>query len=144
MKLFTLIFLSLFLNKSCDSQTKNDLKTAAIEYTASSRGFYQKITIQDQMVSISKDRNSNVKPIATKISDDDWKELSGYFEAIALNNLASLKAPTEKRFHDGAAIANLEIMYNDKSYKTNSFDHGYPPEAIKKIIAKINSFAKKE
>jgi hypothetical protein len=144
MKLFTLIFLSLFLHKSCDSQTKIDLKTAVSEYTANSRGFYQKITIQDQIVSISKDRSGNVKPIVTKISDNDWKELIGYLESIELDDLAGLKAPTEKRFYDGAAIANLEIIYKDKSYKTNSFDHGYPPESIKKIVNKINSFAKKE
>ena len=144
MKLFTLIFLSLFLSKSCESQTKNDLKTAILEYTANTRGFYQKITIQDQLVSILKDRSGNDKPVDIKISDKDWKELVGCFETINLDSLETLKAPTEKRFHDGAAIANLEVMYKDKSYKTNSFDHGYPPDAIKKIVDKINSFAKKE
>ena len=144
MKLFTMIFLSVFLSKSCEGQTKNDLKTAVLEYTANTRGFYQKITIQDQMVSVSKDRSGNDKPIATKISDADWKELISYFETINLDSLATLKAPTEKRFHDGAAIANLEVSYKDKKYKTTSFDHGYPPEAIQKLVTKINSFAKKE
>ena len=144
MKLFTMIFLSIFLSKSCEGQTKNDLKTAVLEYTANTRGFYQKITIQDQMVSISKDRSGNEKPVATKISEKDWKELVGYFETIELESLATLKAPTEKRFHDGAAIANLKVTYKDKTYQTEAFDHGYPPEAIKKLITKINSFAKKE
>ena len=144
MKLFTMIFLSVFLSKSCEGQTKNDLKTAVLEYTANTRGFYQKITIQDQMVSISKDRSGNEKPVATKISDKDWKELVGYFETIELDSLATLKAPTEKRFHDGAAIANLDVTYKDKTYQTTSFDHGYPPETIKKLVTKINSFAKKE
>jgi len=144
MKLFTMIFLSLFLSKSCEGQTKNDLKTAVLEYTASTRGFYQKITIQDLMVIVSKDRSRNEKPLATKISDADWKELVGYFETIELDSLPTLKAPTEKRFHDGAAIANLKIIFKDKEYKTTSFDHGYPPEAIKKIVDKINTFAKKE
>lgn len=144
MKLFTIIFLSLFLNKSCEGQTKNDLKTAVLEYTANTRGFYQKITIQDQMVSISKDRSGTDKPVETKISDKDWKELIGYFETIKLDSLETLKATTEKRFYDGAAIANLEVMYKDKTYKTTSFDHGYPPDTIKKIVDKINSFAKKQ
>jgi len=144
MKLFTMIFLSLFLSKSCEGQTKNDLKTAVLEYTASTRGFYQKITIQDLMVIVSKDRSRNEKPLATKISEEDWKELAGYFETIELDSLPTLKAPTEKRFHDGAAIANLKINFKDKEYKTTSFDHGYPPEAIKKIVDKINTFAKKE
>ncbi|NDP25849.1 MAG: hypothetical protein GZ087_00240 [Flavobacterium sp.] len=144
MKLFTMIFLSIFLGKSCSSQTKNDLKTAVLEYTANTRGFYQKITIQDQMVSVSKDRNSNEKPIATKISDKDWKELVGYFETIELDSLATLKAPTEKRFHDGAAIANLKVVYKDKTYETVAFDHGFAPTEIKKLVDKLNTFAKKE
>jgi len=144
MKLFTMIFLSIFLGKSCEGQTKNDLKTAVLEYTANTRGFYQKITIQDQMVSVSKDRSGTDKPVATKISEKDWKELVGYFETIELDSLATLKAPTQKRFHDGAAIADLKVTYKDKKYQTAAFDHGYPPEAIKKIVDKINSFAKKE
>jgi hypothetical protein len=144
MKLYALVLLSVFLSKSCESQTKNDLKTAVLEYTANTRGFYQKITIQDQTVSVSKDRSGNDKPIATKISEKEWKELVGYFEAVDLDGLATLKAPTKKRFHDGAAIANLKVIYKDKTYETEAFDHGYPPEAIKKIVVKINSFAKKE
>jgi hypothetical protein len=115
-----------------------------LEYTANTRGFYQKITIQDQMVSVSKDRSGNDMPVATKISEKDWKELVGYFETIELEGLATLKAPTEKRFYDGAAIAELKVTYKDKVYQTTSFDHGYPPEAIKKLVTKINSFAKKE
>ena len=144
MKLFTVLLLSVLLGKSCSSQTKNDLKTAILEYTANTRGFYQKISIKDQMVSVSKDRSGMDEPVATKISDADWKELVGYFENINLDGLPSLKAPTEKRFHDGAAIANLKVIYKDKAYETKAFDHGYPPAEIKKIIDKINSFAKKE
>ena len=139
-----MIFLSLFLGKSCSSQTKNDLKTAVLEYTANTRGFYQKITIQDQMVSISKDRSGKDNPVATKISEKDWNELVDYLDAVELDSLPTLKAPTEKRFHDGAAIANLKVTHKDKIYETESFDHGYPPGAIKKLVAKINSFAKEK
>ena len=142
MKLFAVLLLSVFLSKSCESQNKNDLKTAVLEYTANTRGFYQKIQIQDQKVTISKDRSGNDLPEAMIISDGDWKELVGYFETIELDNLATLKAPTEKRFHDGAAIADLKVTYKDKTYQTEAFDHGYPPEAIKKLVDKINSFAK--
>ena len=144
MKLFAVILLSVFLSKSCESQNKNDLKTAVLEYTANTRGFYQNITIQNQMVAVSKDRSGNDKPVAIKISDADWKELVGYFETINLDSLATLKAPTKKRLHDGAAIANLKVVYKDKTYKTESFDHGFPPETIKILVTKINTFAKKE
>jgi hypothetical protein len=144
MKLFTMIFLSILLGKSCCTHSQNDSKEAVLEYTANTRGFYQKITIQDQTISISKDRSGNEKPVSTKISEKDWKELVGYFEKINLDSLSTLKAPTQKRFHDGAAIADLKVTYKNKTYQTEAFDHGYPPEAIKKLIDKINSFAKKE
>lgn len=144
MRLFAMILCSVFLSKSCTGQTKNDLKTAVLEYTANTRGFYQKITVKNHAVTISKDRSGNDEPVATKISEKDWKELVGYFETIELDSLATLKAPTEKRFHDGAAIANLKVIYKDKTYETEAFDHGVPPAAIKKIVVKINSFAKKE
>lgn len=143
MKLFTMIFLSIFLGKSCCSQSQIDSKEAVLEYIANTRGFYQKITIHNQTVTISKDRNENDKPVATKITDKDWKEMVGYIERIGLDSLSALKSPTEKRFHDGAAIANLKVVYKDKTYETTSFDHGYPPEKIKKLVEKINSFAKK-
>lgn len=144
MKLFTVLLLSVLLGKSCSSQTKNDLKNAILEYTANTRGFYQKISVKDQMVTVSKDRSGKDEPVAIKISDADWKELVGYFETVNLDGFSSLKAPTEKRFHDGAAIANLKVIYNDKTYETNAFDHGYPPAEIKKIVDKINSLAKEE
>ena len=144
MKLFAVFLLSVFLSKSCETQNKNDLKTAVLEYTANTRGFYQKITIQNQMVAVSKDRSGNEKPVAIKISDADWKELVGYFETINLDSLTTLKSPTKKRLHDGAAIANLKVVYKDKTYKTESFDHGFPPETIKILVTKINTFAKKE
>ena len=144
MKLFTVLLLSVLLGKSCSSQTKNDLKNAILEYTANTRGFYQKISVKDQMVTVSKDRSGKDEPVATKISDADWKELVGYFETVNLDGFSSLKAPTEKRFHDGAAIANLKVIYKDKTYETNAFDHGYPPAEIKKIVDKINSLAKEE
>ena len=143
MKLFAVVFLSIFLSKSCTSQSQNDLKNTVLEYTANTRGFYQKISIQNQMVTVFKDRSGNDKPVATKILDKDWKELVGYFETVELDSLSTLKAPTDKRFQDGAAIANLKIVSKDKTYETSAFDHGFPPEKIKKLVDKINSFVKK-
>jgi hypothetical protein len=144
MKILSLLFLTIFLGKGCNGAQAQEIRNAVIEYEANTRGFYQKITIKNQMVTISKDRDGNDKATPTKISDADWKELVDYFETMKLDSLATLKAPTEKRFHDGAAIANLKINYKDKFYKTASFDHGFPPKEIKKFVNKINSFVKKE
>lgn len=144
MKILSLLFLTIFLGKGCDSAKAQEISNTVIEYEANTRGFYQKIMVKNQRVTISKDRNGNDKPVPKKISDADWKELVECFETIELDSLAKLKAPTEKRFYDGAAIANLKITYKDKTYETTSFDHGFPPKQIKKFVNKITSFAKKE
>lgn len=143
MKILILFFLTIFLGNGCDSAKAQDIETAVIEYTANTRGFYQKITVKNQMVTVSKDRDENDKSVPTKISDADWKELVESFKTMELDSLSRLKAPTEKRFYDGAAIANLKITYKDKTYETTSFDHGFPPKKINKFVNKINSFAKK-
>ena len=144
MKILSLLLLTFLLGKSCEGQNKQDLESAVIEYTANSRGFYQKISIQDQMVLISNDRSGNDKAVATKIAADDWEELVICFKKIELNNLPTLKSPTEKRFYDGAPIANFKITFKGKTYETPSFDHGYPPKEVTRFVNKINSFVKQK
>ncbi len=144
MKLISMLLLCVSLCKNCSSSSQNDLKNAVIEYTASTRGFYTKISIKNQMISISKDRNATNPAVETKISDAEWHELIELFKAIDLKSIAALKSPTEKRYYDGAAIGNLKINYQEKEYQSSAFDHGFPPEEIKKVVDKINSFVKKE
>jgi hypothetical protein len=142
MKVLSLLFLTLFVGKGCDSGSNQDINTAVIEYVANTRGFYQKITIQKQTVTVSKVRGGNEKVTPEKISDKDWKLLIEEFDELNLDELKDLKVPTEKRLYDGAAIASLTITYKGESYQTPSFDHGTPPYEIKKLVTKINSFVK--
>lgn len=112
-------------------------------YTANTRGFYQKITVKNQEVFVSSDRNATEISQGLKISDADWNELSGYINSLKLDQLATYKDPTQKRFYDGAAIANLKVVTNDKEYQTVDFDNGFPPVEIEKLVNKITSFGKK-
>ena len=138
-----LVILTIFLGKGCDEDTKQNIEAAVIEYTANTRGFYRKVFIENKTVTVSKDREGKDNPPALKISDADWKELIAGFQEVDLEGLPNLKAPTEKRFYDGAAIAELKITYKGKTYQSASFDHGNPPKEIKILVTKINSFVKK-
>jgi hypothetical protein len=142
MKAISLILLTLFLGKSCSNGAQNDLTSAVLTYTANTRGFFQKITIQNQKIYISKNRNATDNGIEKSITDKDWKELVSYFSKIQLDNLSTYKDPTQKRFYDGAAIAHLNVKYKDKEYQTTDFDNGYPPLEIEKIVNKITDLAK--
>ena len=82
--------------------------------------------------------------MTTKLSDNDWKEITTDFKAVNLEEIPNLEAPTSYRFHDGAAMATLKITYNEKVYESQTFDNGHPPEQIAKLVNKVNSFAKRE
>jgi hypothetical protein len=142
MKILTAFFLLFFLGKGCDSINAQDMETAVIEYTASSRGFYEKITVKNYTITLSKKRNDKDGAIGQKISTSDWNELVLYFNELKLDNMATLQAPTEKRFYDGAAIANIKITFKEEKYETASFDHGFPPKEIKQLVNKITSLVK--
>ena len=144
MKAITIILLSVFLGKSCNNQAQNDIANTTLQYTATTRGFFEKIVVINQKVTISRDRNAEKSPEEITISDKDWKEIIGYFEKIDLEKLPTLKDPTQKRFYDGAAIANLKVRYRDKNYETTEFDHGFPPAEIEKLVNKIVSLAKEK
>ena len=141
MKILSLLFLTLFLGKSCQSQNL-DIETAKIEYTANSRGLYNKTVIENKTVSATKTRDG--KPVSNSLTDAQWNALIGEFQKVNLEEIPRLKAPTEKRFHDGAAMANLKITYKGKTYESQTFDNGYPPEKIKNLVNTILSFSKKE
>lgn len=141
MKTISLIFLTLFLSKSCSNEAQNDIANSVIQYTADTRGFHLKIIIINQKATISQGRGTDNPSEEVAISDADWKELVSEFQKVNLEEVPNLKDPTQKRFYDGAAIANLKIRYQDKNYETVAFDHGFPPAAIEKLVNKIVSLA---
>lgn len=143
MKLLSILFLTIFLGKGCSGEQQKDLDTAVLEYEANTRGFYQKIVIQKQTISVSRDRKGSDAQ-SEKISDADWKSLIAAFQEINLEDLQNLKAPTEKRFYDGAAIGNLKVIYKDKTYETSGFDHGVPPVEIEHLVNKMLELVKEE
>lgn len=144
MKAITFIMLTIFLGKGCSQETQNDLANTTIEYVANTRGFYKKITIQNQKMYLNSDRNSTKLGDSQDISEADWKAIVNLFETVELDSLPTLKDPTQKRYYDGAAIANLRVTYKEKEYKTVDFDHGFPPAEIEGLINKIVSFIPKE
>lgn len=141
MKLFSLFLLTLFLGKSCSNEAQNDLNNAVIQYAADTRGFHLKIIISNQIATVSQGRSTENPAEQLKISNADWNELVALFQKVELNQLPELKDPTQKRHYDGAAIASLKVRYQNQNYETKDFDHGFPPEAIEKIVQKIVAFA---
>lgn len=116
--------------KSSDQQ-----KDYIIEYSAMSRGIFNEVKITGNSISVQKSRNS--EPVIKELDSENKEDLNKKLEGIDIAMLPELKAPTEKRFFDGAAHATLKITVDGKSYSTTSFDHGFPPEEIKALCDDI-------
>jgi hypothetical protein len=140
MKKSLVLLLSILVFAGCAGQKKTDQNETKIEYKAYSRGFYKVIIIENQMGFVTKMRDD--KPIVFRPSISDRKSLNIAIQELDLESLSQLKAPTDKRLFDGTAIANLKITKQGKTFETQSFDHGYPPAEIQKIVNKTLSFVK--
>lgn len=114
-------------------------ENTTFEYSAISRGIYNKIVITSQSISVQKDHESD--PIAKKCEENDWSKLGDAFSTIDLKQMPELKAPTEARFFDGAATAQLIIIFEDQTYISQGFDHGTPPQPIEALVKEILSLS---
>lgn len=108
-----------------------------IQYSALSRGSYKMIQIANKIISVQKSRDA--KTITKPCSDDEWNKIINLFETIDINSLSTLKAPTQARLYDGAAIANLKVIYKGIAYDVPPFDHGKPPKEIEALVKEILS-----
>ena len=140
MRILSLLFMVIFMGTGCSSQKKTDMTSAVIEYSAVSRGYYKKIVVQNQSVLVTNGRNAET--VENKIDIAKWKQILAEFEKINLESIPALKAPTKKRFYDGAAIGNLKITQNQKNYETQGFDNGFPPKEIEKLVKLLTDFVK--
>ena len=149
MRILSLLSVLLFVLGSCNSQkngvgTSVEMKDIEIQYEANTRGFYNKLILKNATISSTNDREGKENPIVQKVSEVDWNALIQELNKVDLENLSNLKAPTEKRFYDGAAIANLKITYKGKIYQSSDFDHGFPPMQIKRVVEIVNLLFKPE
>ena len=149
MRIVSLLSVLLFVLGSCNSQkngvgTSFEMKDIEIQYEANTRGFYNKLVLKNATISSTNDRDGKENPIVQNVSEVDWNALIQELNKVDLENLPNLKAPTEKRFYDGAAIANLKIIYKGNTYQTTDFDHGFPPMQIKRVVEIVNLLFKPE
>lgn len=138
-KAIVLFFIALFFT-ACAGQNKVVDSLIKVEYKAYSRGFFQTITVENQMVFVAKSRDE--KPVVFQLSNTNWKSLQSMVQELDEALIPSWKAPTEKRLFDGAAIANIKITKQRKIVESQSFDHGYPPAELEKIVNKMLYFVK--
>ncbi|MFH6767598.1 META domain-containing protein [Gaetbulibacter aquiaggeris] len=109
------------------------------EYSTTSRGVYKSISINKKQVSVVNKRDDD--PVIKVCSAPEWEQLINAIKTVDVKNISNLKAPSDRRFFDGALIAKLIIYSDDKKYESASFDHGNPPKEIETIVKEILSIS---
>lgn len=148
MKLIPFLMLFLLLGKGCKDETPN-IKNAEITYTAHSRGFYREVVVKDKRVVVmnhahSGSNSQSVNSTSEPIDDETWKAMKTAFADLSPEDMETLKAPSNKRMYDGAAIAKLKVVYKGKTYESIDFDHGTPPAEIEKMTDLMAGFVNRE
>ena len=135
---------TIFPDKSVVTSGKSTITQTVVPtiyYDATSRGFFLALKVENQTLYLSKDRDFKEYSEEISISDADWKEISTLASAVELEKVKDLKWPTEKRYYDGAAHANITFESKGVKYPANGFDHGYPPAEVEKLVNKIIQLA---
>lgn len=125
---------------------ENGVKESSIPtilYEANARNFVLKLKVENQILYINKHRDIIGYESQIKISDIDWKEITDLVKKVDLNKVKDLKWPTEMRYYDGAADANVTFISNGIEYPAKGFDHGHPPLEIENLINKIVKLTEK-
>ncbi|WP_291275211.1 hypothetical protein [Flavobacterium sp.] len=125
---------------------ENGVKESSIPtilYEANARNFVLKLKVENQILYINKHRDIIGYESQIKISDNDWKEITDLVKKVDLNKVKDLKWPTEMRYYDGAADANVTFISNGIEYPAKGFDHGHPPLEIENLINKIVKLTEK-
>lgn len=150
MKTIVVFLMSLVTLASCNctKQTMDKNLTAdadklqktipVLKYEETTRGFARKISIENGVATIfSRKLRAGEEQKTVKISDKDLAELTKLYQKIDLEGMANLESPSQKRFHDGAPIANFIVVVGDNTYTSTAFDGGNPPAEIADIVKKL-------
>lgn len=156
MKTITILFFTILLNACSGSKaaTANlqseeanqtnkimqDTNDVTLEYSAITRGSFYVLKLNNTEMSLQDNRNG--KAAISKMSKENWTDLMALVNTTDLKAMSTMKAPSEARFYDGAAIGQFKITKADEVYEVPAFDAGTPNEGVASLINKMLEIAK--
>jgi hypothetical protein len=147
MKYLCILFSITLFAKGCNesSTEKEAMKSAqddiSIQYEASTRGFYQKINLNKQKITVHKDRSGN-NIVSKDCSEADWTEIVQLLDKIDSEKLRNNYVNPDDLGRDAVIPALLTISYKENVVKNIEFGHGNVPEVLQPLMTKIEAMVK--
>ena len=151
MKSLTVLFILVLTLLGCNCQKKaveNNVYSAekltttpTLEYDETTRGSYLKISVTHNVALITEGRERTTREVI--LPEDVVKQIGIVYNMIDVKQLPNLKAPTEKRFYDGAPTAQFKVIFSkDNIVESAGFDGGYPPSEIETMVNQLRALIK--
>lgn len=121
---------------NCASQKTSDIKE--IIYNAITRGRSENITLRGSTLQYKTTKES----IFINLTKEQLAKVNTEVSKINLNEINTLKAPTNKRFYDGAMHTSILIKSNSMEYTSATFDDTNPPAELKALCDLLLNLAK--
>ncbi|WP_046759178.1 hypothetical protein [Kordia jejudonensis] len=139
--LFCLFSVFLFADGCNDNASESKAQDeVSIEYEASTRGFYQKINVSKQEITVHNDRSG--KGITKACNEADWTEIMALLDNIDAEKLKESYTNTDDVGRDASIPATLAIKYKEDMVKNITVPHGNPPKIVAPLLNKIQAMAK--
>ncbi|MFT6837785.1 MAG: hypothetical protein ACJAUO_001821 [Sediminicola sp.] len=139
MKLYILLLVFTLPMMGCTQRTADVSQLKSITYTASTRGFYLHIEVNEENILIEKSRE-DISAVSKPMSNEKWQHIISLMSEFDVHKLDSMASPSHKSEVDAAAIANLEVETGNHLY-SSIFDHGNPPQPIKQLVEYMLTFS---
>jgi len=123
------------MTETC-SQNNNQDKDVSFTYETITRGSRAHYTLNKDEIKVVKNMGTETKG-SQEMTAKEWTSLMEKVKEVDVPNINKLVPPSDKRAFDGAPHAILSITVGEKTYKSNSFDHGNPPSALKPLVKAI-------
>jgi len=131
---FLAVVLIFFATNNCANQQTAEVSSMSYEtFTRGSSTMYKVSSGAVEITSTGINKSESSK----KLSKEEWNDLLEKLQKVQVSKISQLKAPSDSRASDAALHAILSVRKNDTIYKTNSFDHGNPPAAVKPLVEAI-------
>lgn len=132
-----ILFLVLFLSLKGCSQTNSANQLKSLIYTASSRGFFLKVSADENEITVIKERDGI--PQKKAINEQEWKHFVEQANTLTKKD----KAPKSERSKVDAAIpVKLKILMGNTEH-LYEFDRDDPPEHLKNLVNALLSLSDK-
>ncbi|MCI2229412.1 hypothetical protein MC378_09565 [Polaribacter sp. MSW13] len=135
-KILSLSLVLFFSN--CSSSKKVATPNFEVHFSAQNRGYSEIIDFSKNNLHLKTTREEKTVVLSTK-------QLSSIQEALSeinLSEIASLKAPSEKRIYDGAMTAIIIIKKGNETFTSSGFDHDNPPKELTSLVSLLRTYLK--